>query len=74
MVKNIWVQGEIDENGNWDGKNITIDVGKSMITLANKKCNLTNGMTFTIYENGEKSIGLIVKGVKMGIWHFMRPD
>ena len=64
----------MDDEENWDGQNITIDINKSMLTLANKKCNLTHGMTFTIYNDGEKSIGLVVDGVKSGTWHFMRSN
>ena len=74
MDKGKWMQGEVDEYGNWDGKNITLRLDHGSITLTNKVNSLTYGYTYTIYKDGRQSLGLNLNGNISGKWTITRPD
>ena len=68
------MQGEIDSDGRWDGKNITLRLDHGSLTLSNKRQNKTFGMVYTIYKDGRQSLGLNNDGKITGKWLVTRPD
>jgi hypothetical protein len=68
------VQGEIDSEGNWDGKNITCRLKDYTIILTNKKANESHGMTQTFYKNGQYSKGMAVNGKVDGLIYFYKAN
>ena len=68
------MQGEVDENGIWDGKNIAFRIKDGMVSLSNKKQNKTNGRTVTLYKNGIVGRGFSSNGNVHGKTIFTKPD
>ena len=68
------MQGEIDQEGKWDGRNVTLRLDHGSLSLSNKIQNHTYGMSYTIFKDGRQSLGLTIDGKMSGKWFVTRPD